>query len=184
MEDLIACLYPFEDTNGKARKVIKDPANSPEDCPRCVDVTRQSPKLQGRQSRETTAPPDDNYHKKVQPQDRDPRLELRFSHKLKGGLCIVFRTNRNSCDIVLPHLTGIRDTPFFRVMGRKPSVAHIPNFTRKRTVSTNILHPSPATLESNRMQLVKQRRRAERRNQATRPEFWLLLVLEVWLPAV
>lgn len=106
MEDLIACLYPFERSR-RAIEVIEDPVNSPADRPRRVDATRQSPELQGRQSSETTAPPDDDYDDKVQPQDRGPGLELRFSHKLKGGLGIVFGTNRNSCDIVLPHLPGI-----------------------------------------------------------------------------
>ena len=110
MEDLIACLYPFERSR-KAIEVIKNPVNSPADRPRCVDATRQSPELQGRQSRETTAPPEDDYDEKVQPQDRDPGLELRFSHKLKGGLGIVFGTNRNSYDIVLPQLRNGRGQP-------------------------------------------------------------------------
>ncbi|KAF2271532.1 kinase-like protein [Westerdykella ornata] len=102
MEDLIACLYPFDDDWENAQKVIENPANSPEDCHRYVGGTRPpSDEPQGRQSRETTAPPDDGTK---QPQDRDARLELRFSHKLKGGLGIVFGTNQSSCDIVLPSL--------------------------------------------------------------------------------
>lgn len=95
MEDLIACLYPFDESRG-AYEAIDDPQNRP----RHVEQKRQAPEPQ---SRETTAPPDDDYEQ-VPPQDVYPGLELRFSHGFKGRLGIVFGTSRSSCDVVLPQI--------------------------------------------------------------------------------
>ncbi|KAF2790775.1 hypothetical protein K505DRAFT_364443 [Melanomma pulvis-pyrius CBS 109.77] len=93
-----------------AIEVIEDPVNSPEDCPRCVDATRQSPELQGRQSRETTAPPEDDYDEKVQPQDRDRAIHnLGVLHKDLEPCNILWNeeTGRPTCSHVTYGRMGI-----------------------------------------------------------------------------
>ncbi|KAF2757512.1 hypothetical protein EJ05DRAFT_476763 [Pseudovirgaria hyperparasitica] len=42
---------------------------------------------------------------------REPGLELRYSHKLKGGRGIVFGTDPRTCDIVLPALQNREGRP-------------------------------------------------------------------------
>ena len=112
MEDLIASLYPYDERdqkNGNARKAIDKTENRP----RRVEPRRQPIELLGRQSRETTAPPDDeNYDGKSGPGDDDPGLELRFSHGPKGGHGFVLGTDASSCDIVLPPLEHPRNGQF------------------------------------------------------------------------
>lgn len=52
MEDLIACLYPYDDGAGYARKAVRKPENKS----RFVERLKEKPELPVRGSRETTAP--------------------------------------------------------------------------------------------------------------------------------
>jgi hypothetical protein len=119
MEDLIARLYPYGVCKS-AEKAIKDPVNSPEDCRRIVRTAQQPPDFQGRQNRKSIASPDDDHNGENRPQNYEAGLELRLSHKLRGGgPGIVFGTDRNSCDIVLPYHTGIARKHFYITFDEK-----------------------------------------------------------------
>jgi serine/threonine-protein kinase Chk2 len=98
MEDLIACLYPFQRSYW-AKEAIADTANRS----RWVDAARQSLEPQGRQSRETTAPLQDDDDEEEDPQVDNAGLRLTFSHGPKAGLGFVLGTS-TSCDIVLPQI--------------------------------------------------------------------------------
>jgi hypothetical protein len=102
MADLIACVYPFQDYDGKAEAVIEATVN----CSRRVRPKPKLGELQGRQSRETTASldEDDDHQNRYQPGEVYPGLHFTFSQPPKGGRGFVFGTNPSSCDVVLPRL--------------------------------------------------------------------------------
>ncbi|KAL9584902.1 MAG: hypothetical protein Q9212_001836 [Teloschistes hypoglaucus] len=116
MEDLIACLYPYQ-KNEPAQEVVVSHENSA----RHIEARKKRPELPGRGSRETTAPPDDNTNN-IQTQKKTPAwhfeegLQLTFSHGPKAGLGFVLGTNASSCDIVLPPLRDENGKP---VISRK-----------------------------------------------------------------
>ena len=104
MEDLIARLYPHgESEDGYASHTIKRSENSS----RYVDAENISPELRGRDSRESTAPPDDSKDVDGARLYRGRGLQLTFTVGPKASPGFVFGTDANRCDIVLPPLKGI-----------------------------------------------------------------------------
>lgn len=103
MEDLIACLYPYDEgKNGYALRALNIPHNSS----RLVDAENTLPELDGRDSRESTAPPDDSGAN-IKHVRYSEGLQLLFTHGPKSVPGFVLGTDANSCDIVLPRLKGI-----------------------------------------------------------------------------
>ena len=103
MEDLIACLYPYDDSPCfYARTAV----NSDENSSRHIEPQQEVPELPGRRSRESTAPPG-NSENKTQSYLYEPGLQLMFSHGPKAGLGFVFGAEASSCDIPLPPLQEI-----------------------------------------------------------------------------
>lgn len=108
MEDLIACLYPYNDgkydgnKRSHAWKAVKiNPS-------RFVPAQRQRPTLRGRGSRESTAPLEDNNNKEKNEEPAsylyEPGIQLTFSYGPKGGPGFVFGTYGPGCDVVLPNI--------------------------------------------------------------------------------
>ncbi|KAF2181488.1 kinase-like protein [Zopfia rhizophila CBS 207.26] len=105
MEDanLIACLYPHKKSRG-ARRAISNPQNISQFVPRLL----QKPEpLLGRESRESTAPLEENKNEPPAYFYEDG-LQLTFSHGPKGDKGFALRINQNEYDIVLPKLGEIK----------------------------------------------------------------------------
>lgn len=100
MEDLIACLYPYN-KNELARQAVKKRENAS----RVIEAREKRPELLGRESRETTAPPDDNVsniaYEETPDYNYEVGLQLTFSHGPKGSHGFVIGTEASSCDIVV-----------------------------------------------------------------------------------
>jgi serine/threonine-protein kinase Chk2 len=104
--DLIAQVYPYEDDNLflYARSAIE---NSSRCMPPRLPQQQQEEALQGRSSRESTLPPEDRNHP-----DTLPYLEVRFSHAPRTSSGLVFGTDQNICDVVLPRIERISKRHF------------------------------------------------------------------------
>jgi serine/threonine-protein kinase Chk2 len=94
MEDLIACLYPYEDKDNLAREAVRSHENSA----RHVKALRNVPELPSHRSRESTASPDHSEDKHPA-WHRENGLQLTFSYGPKAGLGFVLGTEASSCDI-------------------------------------------------------------------------------------
>lgn len=104
MEDLIACLYPHDEgEDGYAIRTV----NRPENSSRLVDAESALPELQGRNSRESTAPPEDSRDVDKNEVHHGKGLQFTFTYGPKAGPGFVLGTDANTCDIVLPPLKGI-----------------------------------------------------------------------------
>jgi len=77
MEDLIARLYPYgEGEDGYATRTVKRTQNSS----RLVDAEDILPELQGRDRRESTAPPDESKNADRNEVRRGKGQQLTFTH--------------------------------------------------------------------------------------------------------
>ncbi|KAF2176964.1 hypothetical protein K469DRAFT_534066, partial [Zopfia rhizophila CBS 207.26] len=86
----------------------RDAISSPENSSRFVPRLLQKPEpLLGRESRESTAPLEENKNEPPAYFYEDG-LQLTFNHGPKGDKGFALGINRNECDIVLPKLGGIK----------------------------------------------------------------------------
>ncbi|KAF2189915.1 kinase-like protein [Zopfia rhizophila CBS 207.26] len=101
--NLIACLYPHKKSRG-ARDAISKPENISRFVPRLLQELEP---LLGRESRESTAPLEENKNEPPAYFYEDG-LQLTFSHGPKGDKGFALGINQNQCDIVLPKLGEIK----------------------------------------------------------------------------
>ncbi|KAH8755346.1 kinase-like domain-containing protein [Diaporthe sp. PMI_573] len=103
--DLIAQVYPYKDYPLLyARNAIE---NNSRCMPPRLPQRQQQEALQGRSSRESTLPPEDHNNP-----DTLPYLEVRFSHAPRTSWGLVFGTDENICDVVLPKIERISKRHF------------------------------------------------------------------------
>lgn len=104
MEDLIARLYPYNDDE---KRYALRAVESPENRPRLLVAEEELPELQSRNSRESTAPPDDSEDADTKNDRASKGLQLTFTYGPKSGPGFVLGADPNGCDIVLPPLKHI-----------------------------------------------------------------------------
>lgn len=104
MEDLIACICPFDEgQDGHANRAIL----LCENLSRYVTARVEVPELPGRYSRESTAPLDGSDDTDAQDFIYGNGLQLTFTHGPKAGPGFLLGTDPSSCDIVLPRRPNI-----------------------------------------------------------------------------
>lgn len=98
--NLIAQLYPYKD--GQFYFAQSTIENNLRCMPPRLPRQQQEKAPQSGSRRETTEPPEDDDDP-----DTLPYLEVRFSHAPRTSLGLVFGTDENICDVVLPKIKGV-----------------------------------------------------------------------------
>ncbi|KAH8746636.1 hypothetical protein F5883DRAFT_721545 [Diaporthe sp. PMI_573] len=108
--DLIARVYPFQDD-----RLFLHARNAIENSLRCMPPMQQREKAhQSRSSRESTESREDGDN-----MDTLPYLELRFSKAPRTSSGLVFGTDTNICDVVLPNFADKRSRLIVRDLGSR-----------------------------------------------------------------